>query len=370
MTPIRVMSVAGFLALAILSPPAVAEPSSAVRPRATQAVAVAFLEPKTEIDVDVTTGAVSIGGYGEPFEEPPQEETGLAGFVDPYQHGLFVYRSGGIAGVQEANRALGQAQVPALGLPDWAPPGLQPTGPQSERVVLADGRYAEISDDEQGRATQVRWPTAGGPWVSSTIGYAPGRTTVRMPFGIIRTYAYGADGRVTSVVAPGARSHARHDTVDGLLDTSQTRHLRAKRLPVFGHAENTIDNASHGSLGNVYSDEPANGGYAVFGVDSLAAARRVNRTIAHLGLLDMAEAIPERHSFRQFKHESDQLAPLFKLLGACVVSTGVRFGAGVDVDIARTITAREVERLDQLLLKIPDWVYIYYGSSTECSEPV
>lgn len=359
------LAVALLLALGA-SASAVASPTT-VAARARQAVAVAFLEPKTEIDVDVTTGALSIGGYGDPFNEPPQEEVGLAGFVDPYRHELFVYRTGGIAGVLEPNRALGPAQVPAAGLPEWVPPRLQPTGPGSARVVLADGRYAEVNEDEQGRVTQVRWPTAQGPWVTSSIGYAPGQTTVRMPFGIRRSYTYSADGRVTSTLARGSRATARRNTVDGLLDTAQTRHLRGKRMPVFGHAENTIDKAAHGSLANVYTDEPDNGGYIVFGVDSLAAARRVNRTIARLGVLDIAEAIPERHSFRQFKHESDRLEPLFKLLGSCVVSTGVRFGAGVDVDIARTINAAEVERLDRFLPTISDWVYIYYGAGTQCA---
>lgn len=361
------------LALVLVATSATAaQPASAAAPAPatdSQNVAVAFLEPRTEIDVDVVTGAVAAGGYGKPFDEPPQEEVGLAGFVDPYRHALFTYRSGGIPGVPEANRSLG-AQVPSPATPSWGPPRLQSNGPAADRLVLADGRYADIGQDPSGRTTRVRWPLADGSWITSVIAYGPSRTTVRLPFGVTRSYAYAADGRVVRVLASGAAKHARHDTVDGLLDTPQTTRLHSKRLRPLSRAEDEIDKAAHGTLANVYQDEPANGGYTVFGVNSLAAARRLNRKIARLGLLDVAEAIPERHSFIQFKRESDRLGPLFKILGECVVSTGIRFGAGIDVDVARTIAAPEVESLDRFLARTDDWVFVYYGAQTECSTPV
>jgi hypothetical protein len=52
------------LALAVFSNTAGAAepPSSSLVVSARQDVAVAFIEPKTEIDLDVTTGAVSVGG--------------------------------------------------------------------------------------------------------------------------------------------------------------------------------------------------------------------------------------------------------------------------------------------------------------------
>jgi hypothetical protein len=105
-------------------------------------------------------------------------------------------------------------------------------------------------------------------------------------------------------------------------------------------------------------------------VNSIAAAERINRLLAHLGLLDVAEAIPELRSFPQFTQEAKGLSPLFKLLGQCVVRTGIRLSAGLEVSIARTITPPEVERLDGFLAAIPDWVYIGWGSPGECVTPL
>jgi hypothetical protein len=98
----------------------------------------------------------------------------------------------------------------------------------------------------------------------------------------------------------------------------------------------------------------------------MVALRRVDRTIVRVGLSDVAQAIPERRSFVDYERESDQLEPLFKLLASCHVSTGIRFGAGVEVHISRTITAPEVEQLDTLISRIDDWVYVVYGNRTEC----
>jgi hypothetical protein len=330
---------------------------------ARQAVAVAFLEPKTEVDIDVVSGALSVGGYQRPFYEPEyrKERPELAGFVDPYTHGLFVYRSDGIPGLVEPDRSLGAAQVPSPGAPPWNPAQLQSAGPHLERVVLADGRYAEVETDENGRALTVRWPTAQGPWVTSNISYGKDRTTVRMPFGIDRTYVHDSAGRITRILVPGAHRHATDDTVDGMLDTHATGRRRILRLPVLGSAEHAIEAASRDAIGNIYDDQAFNGGYEVFGVNSIAAAERINRLLAHLGLLDVAEAMPELRSFAEFTQEARRFGPLFKMLGPCVVSTGIRLSAGVEVSIARTITAPEVERLDGFLAAIPDWVYIRLG---------
>jgi hypothetical protein len=338
---------------------------------ARQAVAVAFLEPKTEVDVDVVTGALSIGGYQRPFyqAEYRKERPELAGFVDPYTHGLFVYRSGGIPGLVEADRSLGPAQVPSPGLPSWTPPQVQTVGPHLERVVLADGRYAEVETDENGRAVAVRWPTAQGPWVTSSVTYDKDGTTVRMPLGIDRTYVHDSAGLITRIIVPGAHRHARDDTVDGMLETHATGRRRTLRLPVLGSAEHAIEGVSGDSIGNVYHDQAFNGGYEVFGVNSIAAAERINQLLAHLGLLDVAEAIPELRSFPQFTQEAKGFSPLFKLLGQCVVRTGIRLSAGLEVSIARTITPPEVEQLDGFLAAIPDWVYIAWGARGECVTP-
>jgi YD repeat-containing protein len=346
---------------------AAASPVSSA-PAMRQAVAVAFLEPKTEIDVDVTTGALSVGGFGEPLRQPPEEAgVGLAGIFDPYTRRVFVYRSGGVPGVQEAARNVGPAQVPAAGSPEWRPPAVQEIGAGMTRVVLADGRYATVRYDTQNRVASVAWQRPDGHALTSTITYAPSRTTVRLPFGVLRTYAYDPQGRITGVFAPGAAAHARHDTIAGQLDTSATRHLTDKRLPLFGHAEHSIIQAAGETLGTIYQDEAENGGFEIFSVDSLAAALRVNRTIMRLGLLDVAQAVPERASFRDVNREVSLLHPLFKLLAGCNVSTEVRLGGGVEVSIARTITAPEVLQLDKLVSTVPDWVYIIYGRSTECA---
>jgi hypothetical protein len=337
-----------------------------------QAVAVAFLEPKTEIDVDVVTGAVSIGGFHRNFFEqysPKGIRPNLAGFVDPYTHRVYIYRSGGIPKLPEVSRRLSLVQVPGAGLPEWHAPYFQAVGTHRMRIVLSDGRHAEVQTDQRRRATSVRWPEAHGSWITSTIDYRTDSTTIRMPFGVKRTYIHDRAGRVTKIRAPGASGHEKHDVVAGLLDTRASARHRNSRLPALSRAEDAIDQASHGSLGNVYIDQAQNGGYEIFGADSVAAARRINRRISSLGLLDVAEAIPERASFRQFKRESDRLDPLFKLLGQCVVSTGIRFGVGVEVEISRKITAAEVDRLDSFLVKIPDWVYISWGSVTECVTP-
>jgi hypothetical protein len=348
---------------------AVAKPTAS---SSLQRVTVAFLEPKTELEVNVINGLLSVSAYARSFREPyppgsPGPEAALAGFVDPYNHALYVFRSGGIPGVLEANRNLGPAQVPAAGLQEWVAPHILQTDVRHANVVLADGRYATVETDPLGRVLSVHWPTAQGPWLTSTISYEPGRTVARLPFGVERKYFYDRRGRVTRVLARGAGAHARTDAVNGLLDSHATARRIAKRIPVFGSAENAIDKSSRKSLGNVYLDEPTNDGYAIFGVNSLAAVRRVDRTIARVGLLDIAQAIPELRSFIDYKRESRQLYPLFKLLATCHVSTGIRLGGGVEVQISRTITSPEVERLDSLISTIDDWVYITYGDRTECA---
>jgi hypothetical protein len=342
-------------------------PASAAR----QAVAVAFLEPKTEVDVDVVSGTLSVGGYQRPFYEPEyrKERPELAGFVDPYTHGLFVYRSDGIPGLVEPDRSLGAAEVPSPGVAPWNPPQLQSAGPHVERVVLADGRYAEVETDENSRALTVRWPTAQGPWVTSNISYGKDATTVRMPFGIDRTYVHDSAGRITRILVPGAHRHATDDTVDGMLDTHATGRRRILRLPVLGGAEHAIEAVSGGAIGNIYQDQSFNRGYEVFGVNSIAVAERINRLLAHLGLLDVAEAMPELRSFAQFMHETRGLAPLFRCSDRASSVPVFRLSAGVEVSIARTITAPEVERLDGFLATIPDWVYIDWGSPGECTTP-
>lgn len=347
--------------------PAVAQ---AAFPR--QAVAVAFLEPETEVDVDVVSGALSVGGFDRPFYEPEyrKERPALAGFVDPYTHSVFVYRSGGIPGLQEPDRSLGAAQVPAAGSPSWSAPQVLTVGPHLERVVLADGRYAEVATDQHGRATTVRWQPGGGPWATSTISYESGRrTSVRMPFGVTRTYVHDPAGLITEVFTAGAHEHARDDTVGGLLDTHATGRRRALRLPLMGRAEGVIERAAEGASGNSYQDQSANGGYDIFGVHSLAAARSVNKTIARLGLLDVAEAVPERASFAHFTEVSDRITPLVKLLRPCVANAGFDSEEGAELEISRTITRAEVERLDTFLMAIPDWIYLHWGASTECSTP-
>lgn len=337
-----------------------------------QAVAVAFLEPETEVDVDVVSGALSVGGFHRPFYEAEyrKQRPALAGFVDPYAHSLFVYRSGGIPGLAEPDRSLGAAQVPATGSPSWSAPRVLTVGPRLERVVLADGRSAEVATDQHGRATTVRWQPGGGPWATSTISYESSRqTTVHMPFGVSRTYVHDSAGLITEVFAAGAHKHAHDDAVGGLLDTHATGRRRALRLPLMGRTEGEIERAADGALGNTYQDQSANGGYFIFGVHSLEAARSVNRAITRLGLLDVAEAVPERASFAHFKELSDRLHPLFKLLHTCVVQTGFDSEEGAVVEISRTITRAEVEQLDNFLMDIPDWIYLHWGASTECVTP-
>jgi hypothetical protein len=334
-----------------------------------QAVAVAFLEPKTEVDVDVVSGALSVGGFRRPFYEPEyrKQRPALAGFLDPYTHSVFVYRSGGIPKLPEPDRSLGATQVPGIGSPPWSAPQVLLVGPHLERVVLADGRYAEVATNRHGSVITVRWQPGGGPWVSSTISYeSDRRTTVRMPFGVSRTYVHDRAGLITEVLAKGAREHAHSDTVGGLLDSHATGRTRALRLPLMGRAEREIERPAEADIGNTYQDQSANGSYFIFGVHSLAAARAVNREIARLGLLDAAEAVPERASFAGFSEESHRLEPLDKLLGTCVVQVGFGNEEGAVVSISRAITRAEVEQLDSFLEPIPDWIYIEWGARTEC----
>ena len=195
-----------------------------------QSVAVAYLEPETELGVDVISGKLYVAA--EPFFHGEGGREGLIGLVDPQSgHRMFGYTRGGIPGQPGWSEQWGKAPAPAPGSPPaWIPPRLVSRASKPVAVVLADGRRTDLDTDSHGRIVRVRWATPRGEQLLTTVRYLPGRTTISAPAGVVRTYRYDDHDRITEVDAAGAAASARHDTADGYLDSRATAQLLARRL--------------------------------------------------------------------------------------------------------------------------------------------
>jgi YD repeat-containing protein len=335
-----------------------------------QAVAVAFLDPETEIAVDVVSGKLYV-----PIAELPTsygEKEGLIGLEDPeLHHTIFAYTGGGIPGRPAWNRHLGRAAVPAAGhIPLWMPPRLVVRAGRPVEVVLADGRSVRISSDAHRRLTEVQWPSPQGQLLATTIRYALGMTAVRGPTGVVRVYHYDRRSLITEVDAPGAAAHARQDAAQGVLDNEASAKRIGERMHYGAPARAAVWRVAPTAIGADFRDFPSSGGYQHYGVNSIGAMRVVDHSLERSGVLDIAEAIPVLDTEQQLYGEEGALNRLTDLMKPCHLE--ISWGEGLDsleISISRTITAKEVEALDRGLSKVPIWVDIYYGARNLCAHP-
>jgi hypothetical protein len=186
---------------------------------------------------------------------------------------------------QRARTRSGQASA-------WTPPRLITSSGRPLAVVLADGQRVDVGTDQRGRIARLRSATPRGEPLLTTIRYASGKTTVRAPAGVVRTYHYNARHLITQVDAPGAAAHARKDTADGRLDSPATKDLLAYRLRPGTEERYAAYGVTPNAIGENYLDFADADGYQRYGVPTLADMRRVNASLRASGVLDVAEAIP------------------------------------------------------------------------------
>jgi YD repeat-containing protein len=337
-----------------------------------QAVEVAHLEPETEIGVDVISGmpyeAAEDRGLGG---GRPSEHEALIGLVDPQAHNqIFSYRSGGIPGEPAWNPRWGAAVPPAPGtLPQWIPPRLVSRSGRPVAIVLADERRLDLETDARGRVVQVHWATPHGEPLLTSISYAPGRTTVSAPAGVVRTYRYDSHDRITEVDAPGAAASARHDTADGYLDSKATARMLGYRLRSGTAERYAAYGAAPRAIAENSFESPAVGAHQTYGVRSLAWMRVVDRALRGAGVLDVAEAIPVYSGYVETYSQEKQFEKVTSdLIGGCDISVGYyRLTYGLDTSLAKIATiASRLERG-------PDhWTEIEFADrhSLGCAEPV
>jgi YD repeat-containing protein len=327
-----------------------------------QAVAVAYLEPETELGVDVISGKLYMAAerffHGEGL---PGEHEGLIGLVDPQAgHRMFAYRSGGIPGQPGWDGKWGDAPAPAPGrLTAWVAPRLVSRASKPVTVVLADGQRVGLGTDAGGRIVRVRWATPRGEPLLTTIRYQPGATTISAPAGVVRTYRYDTSGKITEVDAPGAAATAHHDTADGYLDSKATAGLLAYRLRS-GTAERyaAYEAAPKAISANSFA-ERAVGGHQTYGVRSLRWMRVVDAALRKAGVLDVAEAIPTYNDYIEDYSQEKQFE---------MVTDGLRGGCDLEVrwyayTYGQDTTRTEIATIASRLAHGPDrWIYIYYAN--------
>ena len=126
-----------------------------------QTVEVAYLEPRTEIGIDVISGRLYEASerLGIIHDGRPWEHEALIGLEDPQDHNrIFRYVGGGIPGEPGWDPSWGKAAAPAPGaLPQWVAPRLVSRAGHPVAVVLADGRRVGLDTDARGRVVGVHW---------------------------------------------------------------------------------------------------------------------------------------------------------------------------------------------------------------------
>lgn len=336
-----------------------------------QTVAVAYLEPETELGVDVISGRLYMAA--ERYlqgEGAPGEHEALIGLLDPQSgYRIFSYRSGGIPGLPGWDDRWGIAPAPAPGvLPEWTPPRLVSRAGRPLAVVLADGRRADFETDTRGRVVRVRWPTPRGEPLLTSISYRLGRTTVAAPAGVVRTYRFDARGRITEVDASGAAASARHDTADGYLDSKATANMLAHRLRPETAERYAAYRAAPKAIGENSFAANAVGAHQTYGVNSLRWMRVVDGALRKAGVLDVAEAVPILNGYVENYSQGKQFERVTAGLGGqCRFE--VRWYAytyGLDT------TPSEIATIASRLAHGPDrWIRIYFTNrhSLGCATP-
>jgi YD repeat-containing protein len=338
-----------------------------------QSVEVAYVEPQTELGVDVISGKLYMAAEDRISVEggPPGRHERLIGLVDPQLHNrIFAYRSGGIPGVPGWDERWGRAPAPAPGvLPIWSPPRLVTRAGRPVAVVLADGRRVRLDSDARGRVVRVHWATARGEALLTSINYRPGRTTVRGPAGVARTYRYDAHEKITEVDAPGAAATARHDTADGYLDSKKTAGMLGYRLRSGTAERNAAYEAAPRAIGENSFAQRAVGGHQTYGVASLKWMRVVDAALRKAGVLDVAEAIPIQNGYvEDYAQEGPFDRITEDLEGECHISVmyfGLTYGLSTTPAEIATIAYR-------LAHGPPRWIEIEYANQRKlgCAKPL
>jgi hypothetical protein len=327
-----------------------------------QAVAVVFLMPQTELEVDVISGRLFAPAEElRPEYTGPHEHEGLIGLMDPQlHHQIFAYRTNGIPGRPGWDPRWGKAPYPATGKPPpWTPPRLVTRSGSPIAVVLADGQRVQLISDRRGRIVGFRWATPRGEPLVTKIRYASDETTVSGPAGVVRTYHYDARRLITEVDAPGAAAHARQDTVGGLLDSKATEQRLAYRLRSGTQERYAAYGVAPNAIGDNYLDWANTDGYQRYGVPTLADMRRVDESLRRSGVLDVAEAIPILNDRVETYTVEKPFERVTKGLHPCHVGTG-----DWEITYARTITPEEIATVARRLARVPKlWVYIYYSDA-------
>jgi hypothetical protein len=328
-----------------------------------QGVAVVFLMPETELEVDVINGRL----FAPAEERGPEyrargERQGLIGLMDPQlHHQIFTYLDNGIPGRPAWDPHWGKAPSPAPGkLPPWTPPRMVMRAGSPIAVVLADGQRVELTADGRGRIVRLGWATPRGEPLVTTIRYASGETTISAPAGVVRTYHYDAHRLITEVDAPGAAAHARMDTVGGLLNSRATERRLEYRLRSGTQERYAAYGVAPNAIGENYLDRADADGYQRYGVPTLADMRKVDDSLRSSGVLDVAEAIPILND-RVENYSVEK--PFERVTGGlhhrCRFETGYR-----SITYASTITPDEIATVARRVPSVPKlWIYIYYNDA-------
>ena len=325
-----------------------------------QGVAVVFLMPETELEVDVISGRLfAPAKERRPEYSPPHDHEGLIGLMDPQlHHQIFTYLDNVIPGQPAWDPHWGKAPSPAPGkLPPWTPPRMVMRAGSPIAVVLADGQRVELTADGRGRIVRLRWATPRGEPLLTKIRYASGETTISAPAGVVRTYHYDAAHLITEVDAPGAAAHARMDTVGGLLDSRATERRLAYRLRSGTQERYAAYGVAPNAIGENYLDWADTDGYQRYGVPTLADMRKVDDALRSSGVLDVAEAIPILND-RVENYTVEK--PFERVTGG--LHHPCRFETGYfSITYASTITPDEIATIARRLPSVPKlWIYIYY----------
>jgi hypothetical protein len=330
-----------------------------------QAVEVVYLEPRTELAVDVISGKIYLASamslLPESYYEPPEGSEALIGLVDPQFHDeLFAYRSEAIPGEPAWNPKFGEAPAPAPGpLPEWTTPRLETQRGRPVAIVLADGRHVSLASDERGRITALRSETTRHEPLSTTIAYRQGATTVSAPAGVVRTYRFNRRRLITDVDAPGAAAHARTDAVAGVLDSKATARRIRYRLRSGTAERYAAYEVAPKAIGENSFAWPSVGSYQHYGVTTLRWMKVVNASLRKSGVLDVAEAVPVLNDYvetysqeKAFEHTKDGVG-----IGSCEIGFpeyGYTYGRRTKPSVIAKLAAN--------LRHGPDtWVRIYYS---------
>jgi YD repeat-containing protein len=318
--------------------------------------------PGTEIGVDVISGRVYMAtevdllpkGYG-----PPEGLEGVIGVVDPqFHHLIFAYRNNAIPGYEAWKPRFGKAPAPAPGpLPVWTRPHLVAREGRPVAVVLADGRRVTFSTDLRGRIIGVRSETTRREPLLTTITYRRGVTTIAAPAGVTRNYHYNRRDRITEVDASGAATHARQDTVNGILDSPATWKRLQYRLRSGTAERYAAYRVALNAIGDNTFAWPSVDGYQQYGVTTLAQMRRVDDSLRASGVLDVAEAIPILNNRVENYSQEKAIERISAGIHGCDIGYpeyGFTYGLNTTPAEIATIAARLAHGPNR-------WIYIYYS---------